>query len=254
VVAAITLSAFVWWQRRLAQGDTTPPLLDMALFRRINFTPAVAINFLTGAILIIAMVNVPLVVNVLEGDQVNRAALVSGGLLSAMTGTMALTAWGGGQLAERRGYRLPTLLGLSAAAVGFDLMGWTWALGTPYSQMAWQLALLGVGFGLVTAPVGAAVIDAAPEDQRGIASSLVIVMRLMGMSVGLSALTAWGLRRFDILRTQIDLPPFTDPDYGAALVEGLTRTTVMVLTETFMVSAGVALLAWGVALALKKRD
>ena len=57
------------------------------------------------------------------------------------------------------------------------------------------------------APISAAVINAAPEDQRGIASSLVIMMRLIGMTVGLSGLTAWGLYRFGILRQLIDLPP-----------------------------------------------
>jgi MFS family permease len=118
--------------------------------------------------------------------------------------------------------------------------------------MAWQLAVLGVGFGLVIAPVGTAVINAAPADQRGIAASLVIVLRLIGMSVGLAGLTAWGLRRFNVLRTQVELPdlPFTDPVYQQAIVEGLTRVTVQVLAETFLVSAVIALLALLVSLRL----
>jgi hypothetical protein len=69
--------------------------------------------------------------------------------------------------------------------------------------------LRGGGFGLVIAPVGTAVINAAPDQQRGIAASLVIVLRFMGMSVGLSALTAWGLHRFAILAraNQFARPP-----------------------------------------------
>ena len=113
---------------------------------------------------------------------------------------------------------------------------------------------MGIGFGLVIAPIGTAVINAAPEDQRGIASSLVIVLRLMGMSVGLSGLTAWGLYRFEILRKLIDLPdlPLSDPTYQQALADGLTNVTVSVLTETFLISAGIALLALLVAFWLKR--
>ena len=113
--------------------------------------------------------------------------------------------------------------------------------------------LLGVGFGLVIAPIGTAVINAAPEAQRGIASSLVIVLRLIGMSVGLAALTAWGLAQFNTRRTQIELPdlPLSDPIYQQALTDGLTNLTVEVLTSTFVVSAIIAILAFCIAFWLK---
>src|SRR5690606_9965806 len=119
--------------------------------------------------------------------------------------------------------------------------------------MAWQLVLLGIGFGLVIAPIGTAVINAAPESQRGIAASLVIVLRLMGMSVGLAALTAWGLGRFNTLRTQITLPdlPLSDPAYQQALTDALTKLTVDILTGTFVVSAIIAILALCLAFWLK---
>ncbi len=262
LIAALSFLAFLALEshlvtRSLTHPHTPSPLLPLSLFRRRNFSPAVLINFLTGSILIIAMVNVPLVVNVLEVET-EQAALLSGALLSGMTLAMALTAYAGGRLTERWHYRPVTLAGLMLCALGFRLMGLRWqatAVGihTPYSEMAWQLVILGAGFGLVIAPVGTAVINAAPDDQRGIASGLVIVLRLIGMSVGLSALTAWGLYRFNVLRTQIELPalPLSDPAYQQAIVDGLTRITVAVLTETFVVTAVVAVLAWFVALALR---
>jgi MFS family permease len=243
-----------------SRSSYTAPLLDLTLFRRQNFSPAVLVNFLVGSVLIIAMVNVPLVINVLEIETA-QAAIVSGLLLSMMTVSMAIMAFVGGRLTERWSYRPVTLLGLGLCALGFGLMGSSWeatAVGvhTPYSQMAWQLALLGMGFGLVIAPVGTAVINAAPDDQRGIAASLVILLRLMGMSVGLSGLTAWGLRRFEALRGQIELPdlPLSDPAYQQAIFDGLTQTTVMVLTETFLLSALVAGLAMLVSLRLKREE
>jgi MFS family permease len=185
------------------------------------------------------MVNVPLFVNVLEID-LAQAAVDSGLLLSALTATMALTAYAGGVATGRLGYRSVTAIGIAICALAFGLMGRSWSVETPYGRMALQLGLLGSGFGLVIAPVGAAVIDAAPDRQRGIAASLVILFRLMGMSVGLSALTGWGIYRFNILRRQVELPPLSDPGFGTALADGLTRTTAQVLAETFWLSAAVA--------------
>ncbi|MEM7110970.1 MAG: MFS transporter [Chloroflexota bacterium] len=255
-VSAAAFLLFIWTERRLSQQAVNgpAPLLDLTLFRLPNFTPAIVINFLVGCALIIAMVNVPLLINLLELD-VEQAALVSGYLLAAMTVAMAITAYLGGRLTERLSYRPVTLAGLLFCLAGFGLMGWTWMVATPYGQMAWQLVVLGLGFGLVTAPIGTAVINTAPADQRGIAASLVIVLRLIGMSVGLSGLTAWGLRRFSVLRVQIELPDLalTDPLYQQALLEGLTAVSVRVLTETFAITAVVMLLAILVAFGLRKQ-
>jgi EmrB/QacA subfamily drug resistance transporter len=254
LLAVVSFAVFIliemWLSRRrtmtdgseIEQSSKVPPLIDPSLFRKPNFTPAVFVNFLVGWVLIIAMVNVPLLINVLEID-IQQAAMTSGLLLSAMTVSMAITAYLGGRLTERFSYRPVTLAGLAAILAGFALMGFSWAVGTPYSQMIWQLAILGAGFGLVMAPIGAAVINASPEDQRGIASSLVIVFRLIGMSVGLSSLTAWGLHRFNILRQNIELPPMSEPSFDQSLIDGLTTTTVAVLAETFVISALIAAVA-----------
>ena len=98
--------------------------------------------------------------------------------------------------------------------------------------------MAGAGFGLVIAPTATAVVDAVVAEQRGVASALVIVLRLMGMTVGLSVLTAWGLYRFDVLGNA-DLPPLTDPAY----LDSLTRITARVLRETFLISGVVTLVA-----------
>lgn len=243
LLAVFALVGFVYWENRLSRTPDGAPLLNLSLFRRLNFTPAIVINFIVGGVLIIAMVNVPLIINILEFD-IERAALISGYLLSGMTTAMALMAYVGGLLTERVHYRPVALWGLVLCSVGFYLLG-GWLVATPYAQMAWQLVVLGLGFGLVNTPVGTAVINAAPEDQRGIAASLVVVFRLIGMSVGLSGLTAWGVYRFNLLRTQIVLPdlPLSDPAYQRAILDGLTQVTIRVLTETFAVSAVLLLVA-----------
>ena len=57
------------------------------------------------------------------------------------------------------------------------------------------LVLAGAGFGLVFAPIGATAIDAAPDPDRGIAAAMTLVFRLLGMTIGISMLTAIAVRR-----------------------------------------------------------
>jgi len=241
LVAIVAGGWFVYSQRR-----SPDPLIDFRLFRGRNLTSAIVINFLVGAALIIAMVNVPLIINVLELD-VEGSAVVAGWVLSALTAAMALSSYLGGQITERTWYRPPVIAGLIGATVAYLLMGFLWTASTPYTTMAWQLGLLGFGLGLVTAPTSAAVVDAAPADRRGTAASLVVVLRLIGLSVGLSGLTAYGLMRFNQLRGTLDLPPLGDPGYQEALQTAQGELTTSALSETFVAAAALLAIALGVA-------
>ncbi len=247
IVAAIAAVAFVVIERR-----ADDPLIDFSLFRGRNLTAAVIINFLVGAALVIAMVDVPLFVNMVEVN-VERSAVIAGWVLSALTAAMAVTSYLGGRITERTWYRPPVLIGLGAAAAGFLLMGAGWTVDTAYWTMAWQLALLGAGFGFVIAPTSAAVVDGAPADRRGTAASLVVVVRLIGLSVGLSGLTAWGLFRFNQFRQNVDLPPLGDPGYTEALSAAQAEVTTSALAETFLAAAVVIAIAFAVALMMRSK-
>jgi EmrB/QacA subfamily drug resistance transporter len=236
LVGLVAFGLFALAERRRAISDRMPPLIDLDMFRRRNFNLAGLVNFATGCVLIIAMVNVPIFVNVVLGDTIQSAAIESGRILSALTVAMAIASVVGGWMCERFGYRLPTLLGLACIGGAFLLMTTSWDVDVVYSQMGLHLAVAGTGFGLVIAPTATAVIDAVRSEQRGVASALVIVLRLMGMTIGLSALTAWGLHRFDVLGRS-ELPALTDPAY----LEVLTRITARVLRETFLISGVIAL-------------
>ena len=54
----------------------------------------------------------------------------------------------------------------------------------------------GFGFGLALPPINAAVLASTDDDVHGLASATVVVARMVGMLVGISALTAIGLRRY----------------------------------------------------------
>ena len=246
-VALAAAGAFVWHQRR-----ANDPLINPRLFAGRNLRLALLANFVVGAALVIAMVDVPIFVNAVEVD-LERSALVAGWVLSVLTASMALTAYLGGRLTERTWYGPPVVAGFVAATVAFAAMGFTWDGDTSYLLISLQLAVLGAGFGLTVAPTNAAVIAGAPADQRGAAAGLVMVTRLLGFSVGLSALTAWGLARFNSLRGDIDLPPLTDPRFESALRDASEELTAKAIAETFLATAAVTLIGVGAALAMRRQ-
>src|SRR5215468_1399082 len=198
--AVVALAIFLISQRRVRN-----PILDLRIFSNRNLSSAVGVNLLVGFCIMVALVSVPLFINVAGAADTMKAALVTGYLLCAFTVPMALAAVPGGWLSQTLGYRSSVILGLIVAIIGFWMMS-RWkvemasqavaffdylrgpttldARGTAF--MAAGLALAGIGIGLTIAPIGTAVINGVREEDRGMASSLVIILRLIGMSVGMS--------------------------------------------------------------------
>ncbi|MEZ5230420.1 MAG: hypothetical protein R2710_28265 [Acidimicrobiales bacterium] len=99
-----------------------------------------------------------------------------------------------------------------------------------------------------------ALTNAAGAANTGTAAGLVVVFRMIGFSLGLSALTTYGLRRFTELRSEVELPPLTDPSYTEAATAAVRRITTDALSETFVAAGVVAMVAIVFAVALPGRD
>ena len=112
----------------------------------------------------------------------------------------------GGYLIRTRSAGLVTAVGMAMSALGFALMS-RWDVDTlndPSSNIA--LVVCGFGFGLALAPVNAAVLARTDPDVHGVSTAMVVVARMVGMLVGISALTTIGLHRYyakqDALKTR----------------------------------------------------
>jgi MFS family permease len=232
LAALVVMGFFIYRETR-----TSSPLIELALFRRSNFSAASGANFLLGMSLFIAIASVPLFINTLVAQTLEQGAWDSGWLLSALTVPMALAAFPGGWLTERTNYRWPSMIGLAMAIAGFLLMT-NWRASTPYIAMIPQLVLTGVGFGLTMAPIATAALDTAPQDHRGTASGLVILFRLVGMTVGVSGITTFGLHRTNSMSAQL-----TGPDMSLSeMAQILTTITETVISETFLIACAICLL------------
>ncbi|HYA00041.1 MAG TPA: MFS transporter [Candidatus Binatia bacterium] len=189
--ALILAIVFAWWERR---GSTA--LLPLGELSDPAAAGALITNLAIGAGLMAALVDVPIFARATAyPDSQLGAALVLLRLLAAVPVGAVL----GGLLCERLGYRLTTLGGMALATAMFVLMGqWTAsAVGPGLRPSDPILVGCGLGFGLAIAPINAAILGAVGPARHGLAASLVVVARMVGMLVGISLLTAIGLYRYN---------------------------------------------------------
>ena len=225
----------------LHQRRTDQPLLSPVLFRSGAALAAMCTKLLVGSALIIAMVTVPLMADTVLG----KSPLEGGLRLMRLTSAIPIGALLGGYLAYRVGPRLVTVVGLTLAAVGLILMS-GWGLDIADPQLSLHLALVGLGFGLVIAPIFVTAMDAGPPDYQATAASLVTVARMIGMALGLAALSAWGMDRFLFLTA--GLPSPLAVEYGSELNEA----SITLFQEFFRVAMGLCLAAIVPAMGLRR--
>jgi len=248
-LSALLFAAFIFVELR-----TRDPVFDLRMMRRRAVASGLVTNFVVGFCLMIGLVSVPILVNIRIPDSsyLAEAALQVGILLSALTVPMALAAIPGGWLSERIGNSRTALLGMALAAIGFAAIWRTWTLDVADSLVALEMVFVGVGLGLTFSPISASVINNADEDKLGVASALVIIMRLLGMTIGISALTAFASQRLASLATA-ELGANAGADPFAAL-DVYSRLTVFVLTEIALIGLILSLLALIPAWWLRQRQ
>ena len=228
------------------------PLLPPALFRSRAFIAANGAQLLVGVSLIIAMVTIPL----MAGTVMGKTPIVGAFWLLRLTGAIPAGAIIGGLVLRRVGTRRVTVSGLCLVAVGLWLVS-GWDLGVKDPELTWNLALAGFGFGLVIAPLMAKALESASEDYRRTAAALVVVSRMLGMTLGLAALSAWGVEQFQVLTAGLQLP-LPLPGEGAeqflsrvsAYQVGLNQAGLALFHNFLRVAAAVALAAVLPALAM----
>jgi MFS transporter, DHA2 family, triacylglyceride efflux pump len=194
--SAVAAAGFVWRNR-----VSRHPLVPHGALRATPAWGALVVSLFVGAALIAALVDIPIFARItVYRDSQLLAALV----LVRMLVALPVGALLGGYLTRRVPAGLVTGGGMLLAAIGFVWMA-QWGLTSLEQPVATvPLVMAGLGFGLALAPVNAALLAATDDAVHGVTSALLVVARMVGMLVGISALTTIGLRRY--YAVQVDLP------------------------------------------------
>lgn len=210
LAAVVALVAFFVWER-----FARTRLIEPAGVHFRPFLAALGASLCAGAALMVTLVNVELFgQGVLGKNQTDAVLLLLRFLIALPIGAVI-----GGWLATRVGDRLVAFVGLLIASGGYYLISlWGTDVLTTHHDLGFvalpvldtDLAIAGLGLGLVIGPLTSATLRVVPAAQHGIASAAVVVARMIGMLIGLAALTAWGLYRLNQHLQTLPFPPGAD--------------------------------------------
>ena len=235
-LGTVMVGGLIFVERRAVQ-----PLLASFLYTSRAFISSNIAQFLVGIALIMALVCVPLMSNTVMEKETWESALN----LVRLTAAIPVGAVVGGYILRWIDVRAVCITGLVLMAVGLLFMsGWETDVGE--LRLTGPLVAAGLGFGLVIPPIGVAALSAAPSDYWGAAASLVTASRMVGMALGLAALSAWGIERFYSLTADVTLG--TDFAETEAVLIG---AGVTVFQNLFLISGILSLVAILPALLMK---
>ena len=176
VLGVTALIAGIFAERRLAD-----PIIDLHLFTNRTFVSAV-VSLLCAMLALFAVG----FLFAFYGEQLRGfTANHTGLLLTPFPVAMAIVSPSAGALSDRVGSHWLAPLGLAITAVALLLMT---QLDTtsPTPAIAWRLALAGAGLGLFLAPNTSALMSAAPDSEKGMASGVFATARITGESLSIA--------------------------------------------------------------------
>lgn len=187
-VAVLAGVGFAYRQRTAAE-----PLVPRGALGARPAWGALVVSFVVGASLIAALVDIPFFarLTVYRDSQLDAALVLVRFLVALPIGAVL-----GGWLLRRVPAAWITAGAMLLSAAAFLHMA-TWdaqSLASGWETLS--LVAAGLGFGLAIAPVNAALLEHTADAVHGVASALLIVARMVGMLIGISALTTIGLRAF----------------------------------------------------------
>ena len=241
---AVAFGVFLILLLVMVERRTVQPLLASFLYTSRAFLSSNITQFLVGVALIIALVAVPL----MAGTVMEKAAWESALHLVRLTAVIPVGAVVGGYILRWTGVRAVCITGLAFIGTGLLFMS-GWETEVEELRLTVPLAMAGLGFGLVIPPIGVSALSAAPSHYWGAAASLVTASRMVGMALGLAALSAWGIERFYNLTAHVTLGATPAETEAPLIAAGVT-----VFQNLFMIAGFLSLLAILPALLMKVED
>jgi DHA2 family multidrug resistance protein-like MFS transporter len=184
VLVEFAVSIAVGWFFVQRQFSLAAPMLPVDLFRRPVFALSVATAICAHAAQLIAFVALPFYFQYVSG----LTPIQIGVLITPWPAALVIMAPIAGRLADRYSAGLLGGFGLTVMTLGLLLV--LFLPPRPASlDVAWRLAICGIGFGFFQSPNNRLMIASAPRDRAGAGSGMLSTSRLLGQTTG-SALVA----------------------------------------------------------------
>ena len=217
----------------VVERRTAQPLFASFLYSSRAFVSANMTQFFVGVALIISLVAVPLMANTVMEKEAWASALH----LVRLTAAIPVGALVGGYILRWTGVTPVTVTGLAFNGIGLLFMS-GWETEVEEFRLTAPLVMAGLGFGLVIPPISITALSAAPSHYWGAAASLVTASRMVGMALGLAALSAWGIERFYSLTADVTIGATFEETQAPLINAGVT-----VFQNLFMIAGFLSLLA-----------
>jgi EmrB/QacA subfamily drug resistance transporter len=217
LMAAVLVGLFIRREQR-----TGTPMIDLRLFRNLDFTAGIASGLLSYLVLFAVLFVVPFFLEHARHLSATRAGVELGVLPIAL----AMVAPFAGRARDRIGARIPTVAGMLLVSLSLGTLAF--AERSPAAIVV-LLACIGVGLGLFTPANNAAIMAAAPREHSGMAGGILNLTRGFGTAIGVAvAGLVLGLRNAERVRAS-----------PHAVTVGF-QTCVVVLAVVAMVAAALA--------------
>lgn len=185
IVGAASLVLFVVRELR-----TRHPVVDLGVFRDPTYSAGVLLTTALGFVLYGSLVLLPVMLQTLMGYP-----SVQAGLALAPRGLGSFIAMPLVGLATDR-FDPRKLVGLGLVVAAYTLFWLSWLnLDAGYWDLFWPQFLQGLSLGLLFVPLTAVTMGRIPRERMGNATSLFNLMRNVGSSVGIAAVTTMLSRR-----------------------------------------------------------
>ena len=175
LAAGLVFAGLLVWQ----QSRRRSPMLPLDLLRLRLFALSMGTSVCSYAAQILAYVSLPFLFQVV----MHRSVVASGLLVTPWPLLVAVAAPVAGRLTGRYPASVLGSIGLAVLSGGLLLLATMPPMPADW-DVAWRMAICGVGFGFFQTPNNTTLMTAGPPARSGAASGMVAVARTVGWSLG----------------------------------------------------------------------
>jgi EmrB/QacA subfamily drug resistance transporter len=169
----------------VAELRAVEPIVPLELFKDVTFSSTTLCGFFVGTAMFGTISYIPLFIQGVTGASATTAGSALTPLMLAWV-TMSVI---GGRLLHRVGVRPLVVTGVSILVVGFFALTF-FGRGASLVLLMADMALIGVGMGLVMLTILIAVQAVVPKHRLGVATSLSMFARSIGGAIGVAVMGA----------------------------------------------------------------